>query len=78
LGVPPSGDLASQFAVILEEDQVRLLEAVEAVLSSEDIDNLELRFGVTVPHPESSATRVGQVSLRPLTDGADSVTGAIG
>lgn len=78
LGAPPSGDLASQFAVILEEDQVRLRGAIDAVLSGVDVDNLELRFGVTVPHPEFSSTRVCQVSLRPLTDGADSITGAIG
>jgi len=78
LAAPPAGDLAGQFAVIVAEDQCRLEAAIDAVLSGVDVDNVELRFGVMVPHPEFAATRVCQVSLRPLTDGADSVTGAIG
>ena len=42
------------------------------------VDYLELRFRVVVPHPEFAATRVCQVSLRPLTDGTHLVTGAVG
>ena len=78
LCAPPSGDLASQFEVVVYDDWVRLQAAIDAVLSGEDVDNLELRFHVAVPHPEFAATRVCQVSLRPLTDGAGAVTGAVG
>jgi diguanylate cyclase (GGDEF)-like protein/PAS domain S-box-containing protein len=78
LAAPPSVDLTSQFAVVVEDDLARLEEATEAVLGGEDVDNLELRFRVAVPHPEFAGTRVCQVSLRPLTDGAGAVTGTIG
>ena len=54
------------------------MAAIEAVLGGEDVDHLELRFRVVVPHPEFAVTRVCQVSLRPLTDGTHVVTGAVG
>jgi diguanylate cyclase (GGDEF)-like protein/PAS domain S-box-containing protein len=78
LGTPPSGDLAAQFDVVIESDWARFVAAIEAVLRGEDVDHLELRFRVVVPHPEFAATRVCQVSLRPLTDGTHVVTGAVG
>ena len=78
LAAPPAVDLASQFAVVVDDDLARLEEAMEAVLGGHDVDNLELRFRVAVPHPEFAGTRVCQVSLRPLTDGAGAVTGTIG
>jgi diguanylate cyclase (GGDEF)-like protein len=79
LGAPPAGDLESQFAVLLNADHARLVSAIEAVFAGEEVDDLELHFHVEVPHPDFAATRVCQVSLRPLTNGAlDGVTGAIG
>ncbi len=78
LCAPPSGDLACQFDVVVDHDWIRLQTGIEAVLRGEDVDDLELRFHVTVPHPEFAAIRVCQVSLRPLTDGDGGVTGAIG
>jgi diguanylate cyclase (GGDEF)-like protein len=78
LGVPPAGDLAGQFAVIVAEDQALLDGAVASVLAGNEVDDLELRFGVSVSHPELARTRVCQMSLRPLTQGTDVVTGAIG
>lgn len=78
LGTPPSVDVASQFAVIIDDDRTQLDEAIEVVLEGDAVDGLELRFRVTVPHPDFPVTRVCQVSLRPLTDGAGGVTGVIG
>ena len=78
LGVPPAGDLAGQFAVIVAEDQALLDGAVTSVLAGNEVDDLELRFGVSVAHPELARTRVCQMSLRPLTQGTSVVTGAIG
>jgi diguanylate cyclase (GGDEF)-like protein/PAS domain S-box-containing protein len=78
LGVPPAADTAGQFSVIVNQDRVLLDSALRAVLNDQPVDDLELRFGVSVPHPEFAATRVCQISLRPLTDRDGSVTGAIG
>ena len=78
LGVPPAGDLAGQFAVIVVEDQALLDGAVSSVLAGSEVNDLELRFGVSVPHPEFARIRVCQMSLRPLTQGTNVVTGAIG
>jgi diguanylate cyclase (GGDEF)-like protein/PAS domain S-box-containing protein len=52
--------------------------AVEAALAGREVDGLELRFGVVVPHPDFASARVCEVSLRPLTNGAGSVSGVIG
>jgi diguanylate cyclase (GGDEF)-like protein/PAS domain S-box-containing protein len=78
LGVRPATDTASQFGVVVDQDRARLDSALRAVLNDEPVDDLELRFGVSVPHPDFATTRVCQVSLRPLTDRDGSVTGAIG
>jgi diguanylate cyclase (GGDEF)-like protein/PAS domain S-box-containing protein len=78
LGAPPATEMTSLFAVIAEDDRRRLDTAVDAALSGREINGLELHFNVVVPHPDFAATRVCQVSLRPLTDGAGAVTGAIG
>lgn len=79
LGAPPAGELESQFAVLLNADQARLRSAIETVFAGNEVDDLELRFHVDVPHPDFATTRVCQVSLRPLTNGAlDGITGAIG
>jgi diguanylate cyclase (GGDEF)-like protein/PAS domain S-box-containing protein len=78
LGAAPAADMASLFAVIADDDRGRLDAAVGAALAGREVDRLELHFHVTVPHPDFATTRVCQVSLRPLTDGAKAVTGAIG
>jgi diguanylate cyclase (GGDEF)-like protein len=70
--------MASLFAVVTDDDRVRLDAAVDAALTGREVDGLELHFNVVVPHPDFATTRVCQVSLRPLTDGANAVTGAIG
>ncbi len=78
LGTPPVSDLASQFSAVADDDRRQLNAAVEAALTGREVDGLELRFGVAVPHPDFASTRVCEVSLRPLTNGAGSVSGVIG
>ncbi len=78
LGAAPAPDMARLFAVVADDDRRRLDAAVDAALAGREIDGLELHFDVVVPHPDFATTRVCQVSLRPLTDGATAVTGAIG
>lgn len=79
LGAPPAADIATQFAALVDADRARLDSAIAAVLSGDEVDDVELRYHVEVPHPDFATTRVCQVSLRPLTNGAqESVTGAIG
>lgn len=78
LGAAPAAEMTSLFAVVVDDDRHRLDAAVDAALAGHEINGLELHFNVVVPHPDFAATRVCQVSLRPLTDGADAVTGAIG
>ena len=78
LGAPPASDMASLFAVVTDDDRPRLDAAVDATLAGGEVDGLELHFNVVVPHPDFANTRVCQVSLRPLTNGANVVTGAIG
>ena len=78
LGAAPAPEMANLFAVIDDADRRRLDAAVDAVFAGREVDRLELHFDVVVPHPDFASTRVCQVSLRPLTDGAGAVTGAIG
>lgn len=78
LGTPPVVEMASQFSAVADEDRRRLDDAVEAALNGSEVDGLELRFAAVVPHPDFASTRVCEVSLRPLTDGAGSVSGVIG
>jgi diguanylate cyclase (GGDEF)-like protein/PAS domain S-box-containing protein len=78
LGVPHAADVATLFSVILEADRLRLESGVKAALNNESVNELELRFSVAVPHPDFAATRVCEVSLRPLTDSDGSVSGTIG
>ena len=78
LGAAPAAEMASLFAVVADDDRRRLDAAVEAALAGREVDGLELHFNVVVPHPDFASTRICQVSLRPLTDGANAVTGAIG
>jgi len=78
LGAAPAPEMASLFAVVADDDRGRLDAAVDAAFSGREVDGLELHFNVVVPHPDFATTRVCEVSLRPLTDGAKAVTGAIG
>ena len=78
LGAAPAPEMQSLFAVVNDDDRRRLEAAVDAALAGREVNGLELHFNVVVPHPDFASTRICQVSLRPLTDGANAVTGAIG
>ena len=78
LGAAPAAHMTNLFAVVTDHDRRRLETAVDAALAGREVDGLELHFEVVVPHPDFATTRVCEVSLRPLTDGANAVTGAIG
>ena len=78
LGVPAADSVSEQFAGLVEEDRGRLDRAVLEVLGNQPVDDLEVRFDLAGPHPEMVVTRVCQISLRPLTDSVEAVSGAIG
>jgi diguanylate cyclase (GGDEF)-like protein/PAS domain S-box-containing protein len=78
LGTPPAADLASQFAVVTDDDRTLLDGAVASVLAGDEVDDLELRFHAFVPRPDRLSLRVCQISMRALTDGVGGITGAIG
>src|SRR5207248_6504838 len=78
LGVEAAATCDAQFVVIIEDDRPLLLRGLNAVMADQPVDGLELRFR---PHGDDDATpptRVCLMSLRPLTDNAGKVSGAIG
>jgi diguanylate cyclase (GGDEF)-like protein/PAS domain S-box-containing protein len=77
LGTPGSATLISQFSGVTEDDWVVLNEAVGRVLADEAVDDIELRF-IRGEGNRLSDERVCVLSMRPLTDGAGCVTGAVG
>lgn len=70
----------AQFEGVLKEDCDRLRDALECVLSGESIDGTELRFRRRPGDPAAPPERtlICELSLRPLTDEAGGVSGAIG
>ncbi len=75
---PPAVDVANQFSAVTDEDSQQLDTAVDTALAGGEVNGLELHFDVVVPHPDFASTRICEVNLRPLTDGAGSVSGVIG
>src|SRR5487761_1809517 len=76
-GPEAAATVQAQFARVLPEDLPVLWSALERVLDDQPVDDLEFRFR----HPgdrRRASPRVCQLSLRPLTDDAGNVTGAIG
>lgn len=78
LGVPAASAVCDQFSVVVEDDRPTLEAALDSMLAGDPVDTFELRFAVEAPHPDFTAVRVCQISLRALTDRAGDVTGAIG
>jgi diguanylate cyclase (GGDEF)-like protein/PAS domain S-box-containing protein len=76
LGRPASATIDAQFSNIVEDDRATLDSALNAVFTNQPIDDLELRLVLT--DDGSSEERVCVLSMRPLTDEADDVTGAVG
>ncbi len=75
IGLPPVPTAGSQFASLVSHDRRRFARAIRAALAGRDVDDLELTFKAAHPH---QAARVCSISVRPLTDNHDRVTGCIG
>jgi diguanylate cyclase (GGDEF)-like protein len=78
--VPSKATFEEQLATVLVDDRPALNAALAQALADHSIDNVEIR--VRVPNQDSAAVtttdRVCLLSLRPLTDGAGVVSGAVG
>jgi diguanylate cyclase (GGDEF)-like protein/PAS domain S-box-containing protein len=77
LGHSASATIDAQFSNIDEDDRTHLESALNAVLANEAIDDVELRFSRTSGE-RPLEERVCVLSMRPLTDEAGDVTGAVG
>ena len=77
LGHSAAATIDAQFSNIDEDDRIHLESALNAVLANEAIDDVELRFSRTSGE-RSIEKRVCVLSMRPLTDEAGDVTGAVG
>ncbi|HEY6473953.1 MAG TPA: diguanylate cyclase [Acidimicrobiales bacterium] len=75
LGWPAEAMADAQFSTVTTEDRVLLEAAFDGVLDDRSVDDLELRF---LPPSASGDERVCVLSMRPLTDGAGQVAGAVG
>lgn len=79
LGAGASATVAAHFAAVAEADRPVVQNALDQVLEDRHVDDVELRIEVAGPgrgRPE--AERVCVLSMRPLTDEAGGVTGAVG
>jgi len=77
LGHSAAATIDAQFSIIDENDRSLLDAALSAVLADEDVDDVELRFARSSKDAPDEE-RVCVLSMRPLTDGAGGVTGAVG
>lgn len=78
-GAEASPTVAANFASVAEADRPVLRSALDRVLDDQHVDDVELRIVVGRPdtgHP--GAEQVCVLSMRPLTDDAGGVTGAVG
>ncbi len=76
LGHEASATVEAEFSLVDGEDKRILAQAVDGVLAGRGIDDVELRFVRLFDEPAEE--HVCLVSMRPLTDGAGDVTGAVG
>lgn len=77
LGHSTSATIDAQFSNIVDDDRPALDSALDTVLANEAVDDLELRFS-RPSEDGTSEERVCVLSMRPLTDEAGDVTGAVG
>jgi PAS domain S-box-containing protein len=75
LGRPMSATLDTQFEII-DADRGALSEAINAVFDHEPVDDVELRF--LRSSEDGTLERVCLLSMRPLTNEAGYVSGAVG
>jgi diguanylate cyclase (GGDEF)-like protein/PAS domain S-box-containing protein len=77
LGHSASATIEAQFSNVVDEDRSDLETALNAVMANELVDDVELRFA-GASDDGSIEERVCVLSMRPLTDEAGDVTGAVG
>jgi diguanylate cyclase (GGDEF)-like protein/PAS domain S-box-containing protein len=80
VGVRPQESLADQMATVHPDDRPVLIAAVAKAFAGESVDGVEIRLRVPTGESPSAGTqdRVCLLGLRPLTDGAGVVSGAVG
>jgi diguanylate cyclase (GGDEF)-like protein/PAS domain S-box-containing protein len=77
LGHSDSATIDAQFSMIDQGDRGLFDSALDAVLADGAVDDIELRFWRTV-EDAAQVEHVCVLSMRPLTDSAGEVTGAVG
>lgn len=79
-GCPPAATVPAQFATVATEDLALLDGVLSAVLANQLPDDIELRLRLPPNRDESAqeTERVCVLTMRPLTDSAGDVSGAIG
>ena len=80
VGVPPQDSFETQMATVRDEDRPALEAALAKTFACQAVDGVEIRLRVPTGEspPVATQDRVCLLSLRPLTDGAGVVNGAVG
>jgi diguanylate cyclase (GGDEF)-like protein/PAS domain S-box-containing protein len=80
VGVSPQGSFEAQMATVRDEDRPALEAALAKTFACESVDGVEIRLRVPTGEspPVATQDRVCLLGLRPLTDGAGVVNGAVG
>ncbi len=80
VGVAPQESFEAQFSTVLSDDLPALGAALAEAFGCRSVDGVEIRLRVPTSESPPAATqdRVCLLALRPLTDGAGTVSGAIG
>jgi len=80
VGVPPQESFETQIATVRDEDRPALEAALAKTFACQAVDGVEIRLRVPTGEspPVATQDRVCLLSLRPLTDGAGVVNGAVG
>jgi diguanylate cyclase (GGDEF)-like protein/PAS domain S-box-containing protein len=74
VGVAPAATIDAQLMTLLHDDRAAVDAALSMVLAGRPVEDIEIRVG----GQERSSQHVCLLSLRALTDGAGTVSGAIG
>ena len=80
VGVPLQGSFEAQMATVCDEDRPALEAALTKAFACQSVDGVEIRLRVPTGEspPVRTQDRVCLLGLRPLTDGAGEVNGAVG
>jgi diguanylate cyclase (GGDEF)-like protein/PAS domain S-box-containing protein len=80
VGCPRAATTDAQFLTVVPADRARLEAMLTSVLADQAVDDIDIhfRFPPGTPDAPTTAERVGVLAVRPLTDSAGTVTGAIG